>query len=113
MPGVDLSIISHYLNIDLTYKPVVQRSRQSHVDHVQAVIEEVDKRLDAKAIKEIHYLTWLSNTVVVKKKNGKRRVCTDFTSLNRACPKDFFLLPKIDQLVDATFGHARMSVIIK
>ena len=49
--------------------------------------------------------------MVVKKKNGKWRVCVDFTSLNKACPKDSFPLPKIDQLVDATSGHGRMSFL--
>ena len=47
--------------------------------------------------------------VVVKKKNGKLKVCVDFTNLNRACLKDPFPVPKIDQLVDATYGHPRMS----
>jgi len=46
--------------------------------------------------------------VVVKKKNGKWQVCVNFTDLNRACPKDPFPVPKIDQLVDATCGHLRM-----
>uniref|UniRef100_A0A2N9F8W7 Integrase catalytic domain-containing protein n=1 Tax=Fagus sylvatica TaxID=28930 RepID=A0A2N9F8W7_FAGSY len=57
------------------------------------------------------YKPWLSNTVVVKKKNGKWRVCVDFTDLNKACPKDPFPLPKIDQLVDSTAGHERMSFL--
>ena len=35
----------------------------------------------------------------------------DFTDLNRACPKDPFPMPKIDQLVDATYGHLRMSFL--
>ena len=35
----------------------------------------------------------------------------DFTNLNRACPKDPFPMPKIDQLVDATYGHPRMSFL--
>ena len=35
----------------------------------------------------------------------------DFTDLNRACPKDPFLMPRIDQLVDATVGHPRMSFL--
>jgi hypothetical protein len=47
----------------------------------------------------------------VKKKNGKWRVCVDFTNLNKACPKDPFPLPKIDQLVDSTTGHERMSFL--
>ena len=79
--------------------------------HEEAVCEEVKQLIEAGAIKEILYPTWLSNTVVVKKKNGKRRVYIDFTDLNKACPKDPFLLPKIDQLVDATSGHQRMSFL--
>jgi len=49
--------------------------------------------------------------VVVKKKNGKWRVCVDFTNLNETCPKDPSLIPRIDQLVDATVGHPRMSFL--
>ena len=49
--------------------------------------------------------------MVVKKKTGKWHVCVDFTDLNKACPKDPFLMPRIDQLVDATVGHSRMSFL--
>ena len=49
--------------------------------------------------------------MVVNKKNGKWQVCVDFTDLNKACPKDPFLMPRIDQLVDATVGHPRMSFL--
>ena len=49
--------------------------------------------------------------MVVKKKNAKWRVRVDFTDLNRACPKDPFLMPRINQLVDATVGHPRMSFL--
>ena len=65
----------------------------------------------AGAIKEVFYPEWLANTVVVKKKSGKWRVCADFMDLNKVCPKDPFPMPKIDQLVDATVGHHRMSFL--
>ena len=35
----------------------------------------------------------------------------DFSDLNKACPKEPFPLPKINQLVDATVGHPRMSFL--
>ena len=62
-------------------------------------------------IKEIFFPEWLANTIVVRKKNGKWSICVDFTNLNRACPKDLFPMLKIDQLVDATYGHPRMSFL--
>ena len=49
--------------------------------------------------------------MVVKKKNKKWRVCVDFTDLNKACPKDPFPMPRIDQLVDATISHPQMSFL--
>ena len=62
-------------------------------------------------IKEVFYLEWLANIVVVKKNSGKWRVCVDFIDLNKACPKDPFPMPRIDQLVNATVGHPRMSFL--
>ena len=74
--------------------------------------EEVIKLRQAGAIEEVFfYPEWLANTVVVKKKSGKWRVCVDFMDLNKACPKDPFPMPKIDQLVDAPIGHPRMSFL--
>ena len=55
------------------------------------------------------YPEWLANMVLVKKSNGKWRVCIDYTDLNKACPKDCFPLPRIDQFVDATAGHELLS----
>ena len=49
--------------------------------------------------------------MVVKKKSGKWQVCVDFIDLNKACLKDPFPMPCIDQLVDATIGHPRMSFL--
>ena len=74
-------------------------------------MEEVERLIAADAVRLVQYPTWLSNTVVVKKKNGKWRVCVDFTDLNKACPKDSFPLSRIDQLVDSASGHERMSFL--
>jgi hypothetical protein len=45
---------------------------------------------------------WLANPVIVPKVNGKLRMCIDYTSLNKACPKDPYPLLRIDQFVDST-----------
>ncbi|GFS29078.1 hypothetical protein Acr_00g0005240 [Actinidia rufa] len=111
MSRIDPNFIKHKLNVQLDFRSVKQRGRRSVPEHVDAVIEEVEKLREADAIIEVIYPSWLSNTVVVKKKTGKWRVYVDFTNLNRACPKDYFPLPKIDQLVDSISGHARMSFL--
>ena len=63
----------------------------------------------AKLIREVYYLDWLANVVLVKKANDKWRMCVEFTDLNKACPKDSYPLSRIDQLVDSTAGHKLLS----
>ena len=88
-----------------------QPPRRPSKEHAEVVREEVTRLKQAGIINEVFYPEWLANTVVVKKKSGKWRVCVDFTDLNKTCPKDPFPMPKIDQLVDATVGHPQMSFL--
>ena len=108
-PGIDPAFICHHLNVNpsITPKPPRRPSRE----HADAIRDEVMKLKRAGDIKEVFYPEWLANTVVVKKKNVKWRICVDFTDLNKACPKDPFPMPRIDQLVDATAGHPRISFL--
>jgi hypothetical protein len=46
-----------------------------------------------------------------QEKNGKWRMCIDFTDLNKACPKDNFPLPRIDTLVDQAAGSEMLSFL--
>ena len=60
----------------------------------------------------MYYPEWLANVALVKKANGKWRMCNDFmdfTDLNKACPKDSFPLPRIDQLVDSIAEHKLLT----
>ena len=66
--------------------------------------EETQKLLSVGHIREIQYPECLANVVLVKKANGKWRMCVDFTDLNKACPKDSYPLPNIDALVDSASG---------
>ena len=111
MEGINVNIMSHRLNIDPNRKLVKKKRRAMDVKRYQALKEEVDKFLSNGFIKESFYPSWLAKPVLVKKPNGKWRTCIDFTDLNKACPKDSFPLPRIDQLVDATLGHALLSFV--
>jgi len=73
--------------------------------------EEVDKLLNANFIRVVRYSTWLANIIMVKKANDKWRICTDYTDLNRACPKNAYPLPNIDRLVDGEFGFQVLSFL--
>ena len=109
--GVSPNLACYSLNIGPEYRLVVQKRRKLAPERATIVLEEVERLLTFGAIREVQYPFWLSNTVVVKKKNGKWRVCIDFTDLNKACPKDPFPLPRIDQLVDSASRHARLSFL--
>src|SRR5436189_5715215 len=109
MPRIDPEVIAHELNIQPQFKPVKQKKRCLSLDQQMAAEEEVEKPLQAGFIQEITYPEWLANVVLVKKSNGKWRMCVDFTDLNKACPKDHYPLHKIDQVVDRASGHQTLS----
>jgi hypothetical protein len=48
---------------------------------------------------------------MVRKKNGKWQMCTEFTNLNKCCPKDDFPLTRIDKIVDSTVGCEMMALL--
>jgi len=61
---------------------------------------ELEKQWNVGFVKVVKYPQWVSNIVVVPNKEGKIRVCLDFRNLNKASPKDDFLLSHINILVD-------------
>ena len=109
MGGIDPTVITHRLNTSPSFKPVKQKRRCFAPERQKAINEEVGKLLQAGAIREVEYPEWLANVVLVKKANGKWRLCIDFTDINKSCPKDSFPLPRIDLIVDATAGHELLS----
>ena len=109
MGGIDPTIITHRLNVSPSFKPVKQKRRSFAPERQKEINEEVGKLLQAGAIREVEYPEWLAKVVLVKKANGKWRLCIDFTDVNRACPKDSFPLPRINLIVDATADHELLS----
>jgi len=111
MPDIDPDFLCHHLSMDATVRPVRQRRRKFTEERQLVVREETQKLLRAGHIREIQYPEWLANVVLVKKANGKWRMCVDFTDLNKACPKDSYPLPSIDALVDSTSGCNVLSFL--
>jgi hypothetical protein len=109
--GVSRSIIEHSLGIDPSVRPKKQRLRKMSDEKTEAAKAEVHHLLEARFIEPIAYPTWLANVVMVQKKSGKWRMCIDFTSLNKACPKDNFPLPRINKIVDSAAGCEVMSLL--
>ena len=92
-------------------KTYPKKVRRFHPDRHKIIQNDVEKLLAVRFIREVDYPEWLANVVVVPKKEGKWRVCVDYTNLNDTYPKDSFPLPRIDQIVDSTIGHAMLSFL--
>ncbi|GMH02617.1 hypothetical protein Nepgr_004456 [Nepenthes gracilis] len=105
MLGIPTEVMVHRLGFDPGYKLIRQKLRNHSIKKLIIVKEEVKRLLDAEFVREVQYPDWLSNIVLIKKRNGNWRICVDFTNINKACPKDSFQLPRIDQLVDSTIGY--------
>ena len=104
MPGIPRELAEHHLNTDPKMKPIKQFLRRFNDERREAMGEEVAWLLAAGFIVEVFHPNWLANPVLVLKKNGTWRMCIDYTDLNKACPKDPFALPRIDQIIDSTAG---------
>nr|XP_016451773.1 PREDICTED: RNA-directed DNA polymerase homolog [Nicotiana tabacum] len=111
MSGIPKEIATHKLNVDPFYPPVRQIRRKFNSAINDVVREEVEKLMKNGSIRESKYPQWVANVVMVQKKNGKWWMCVDFTDLNKACPKDSFPLPHIDQHIDATARHELLSFL--
>jgi hypothetical protein len=76
---------------------------------LEEVKKKVEKMLEAGFIRPCRYAEWISSVVPVQKKNGRWRVCVDFRDLNRATPKDEYLMPVTETLINMAAGHKILS----
>ncbi|KAA3477995.1 gag/pol polyprotein [Gossypium australe] len=102
MPGLSTDIVVHRLSIGKECKPVQQKLRRIRPDVVLKIKEEVKKQFDAGFLQ-------VANIVLFPKNDGKVRMCVDYRDLNKANPKDNFLLTHIGTLVDNTAGNSLFS----
>jgi hypothetical protein len=112
MPGIPRELLEHTLNVDPKARPVKQPLRRFDEPKRKAIVAELHRLENAGFIREIKTSTWVSNPVIVPKKNTYvRHVCVEYTSLNKHCPKDLFPLPRIGQIIDSTAGCARLTFL--
>ena len=112
MPGIPREVAEHSLDVRPNSKPVKQRLRRFDELKRRAIGEVLQKLLAAGFITEVLHPEWLANPVLVKKKSGNWRMCVDYTSLKKTCPKVPFSLPRIDQIVDSIAGCELLSFLM-
>ena len=109
MSGLDRSLVEHRLPIMPEFHPFKQPPRRMSKEVVMKINKEIEKILKAKFIRPTRYVQWLANIVAVMKKNGKLQVCVDFRDLNVATPKDVYVRPITNMLVDSTANNNLLS----
>jgi hypothetical protein len=111
MPGIPREVIEYHMKIHTDAKPVSQKPRRQSMERQDFIREEVQKLLRAGFIEEVHHPVWLANPFIIPKAYGKLWMCIDYTNLNKACPKDPYPLPRIDQFMDSTSGCDLLSFL--
>jgi hypothetical protein len=111
MPGVPRELIEHEQHLDPKAKLVKQQLHRFAQDKKDVIKREISRLLDDSFIKEVYHSDWLTNPILVPKKNKDWRMCVDYTDLNKTHKKDPFGLSWIDQVMDSTAGCSLLSFL--
>jgi hypothetical protein len=109
--GIDPDIIVHDIKTYPGTKPIRKRLRPVHPRKAAVIKLEVEKLLKDSFIYHVALTNWASNLISVNKKQGTIYVCIDYRDINKACPKDNFPTPFIDQIVDDCTGSEIFSLM--
>nr|XP_043637982.1 uncharacterized protein LOC122608983 [Erigeron canadensis] len=102
--GDEVFDTQHRLNVRPHVEPIKQKRMSLAPERERAAQEQVSDLVKAGILREVKYQSWVANPVMVKKHDGGWRMCMDFTDINKACPKDCYLLPEIDWKVESLMG---------
>jgi hypothetical protein len=111
MSGIPKEMIQHKLGIDPTFKLIKQKERRYTPERRETIRVEVNKLLKVGFIMPVDCPSWLANPILVEKSDGSWCMCIDYTSLNKACPKDEYSLPHICQIMDYTVTCELLSLL--
>jgi hypothetical protein len=93
MPRIPREMIEHNLVIDPTFKLIKQKKRRYTPEGRETIRLDVKRLLESGFIRPVDYPSWLANPILAEKSDGSWRMCIDYTSLNKACPKDEYPCP--------------------
>jgi hypothetical protein len=111
MSSIEPEIVIHKIKTYPDAKPIRQRLHPVHPHKVASIKLKVEKLLKACFIYLVALTNWVSNLVLIDKKQGTIHVCVDYRDINKACPKDNFPTPFIDQIVDDCGGNEIFSLM--
>ena len=108
-PYINPEIAQYHIDTHAHIVPIKQKLRRMRTECLLKIKEKVTKQLKVGFIKPIHQAEWIAIVAPVPKMDGKVRMCMDFRDLNKAFPKDDYLLSHINVLMDNMAGSALMS----
>ena len=104
-------LFQHFIPLKKDIKPFRQKQRPVNLTLAPNMQEELMKLRDGGIIKIIRHYSWVSNLVLVRKKNGDIRLCVDFRNLNIASLKDNYGLPNMEAMLQHVTGSKLMSMM--
>lgn len=109
LKGIALEVVEHRIPQIPEAKPIRQKKRRMNPQFQLIVKGELEQFLKEKFIRLVEITNWVSRMVLVRKKNGKMRVCVDYKKLNACTQKNYFPLPFISLLLEEVGGHAHYN----
>ena len=109
LKGVPPSVAMHSISLVPGAIPRRQKERRMNPQLHLLVKAELEKLLKAGFIMSVTTTTWVSPMVLVKKKNGKLRVCVDYRILKASTIKDRFPVPFIHTILEEVASHEMYS----
>jgi hypothetical protein len=106
MPRINTDIVVHEIQTYPRAKSILKSLHPTHPRKSTAIKMEVKKK---GFIYSIPLTGWVSNIVLVTKKECMIRVCDYYNDINRAFPKDNYLTPFIDKIIDDCAGNEIFS----
>jgi len=104
-------LVQDKIKLDTSISPTHQTRYKLNLNYGVIVKQDIDKLLIIGFIQPIKEATWLSPTMVIPKKNGKLRICVDFSKFNKTTKKDPYLLPFSNEVLKIVARYEAYSYL--